>query len=386
MATRPSSRKASSTAKSQAPVPAVAPTVTRARVSFQVQRLEPQVALTLAAYALWAGVFLNPDGTDIWLVAASAAAISGWSRAVPAPHPVFMFLRAALLLGGGFLLHSVPGLGGPLGAWLMWPLAVATAYALLLPDRWAVPLMLLALATFALACAGAAPPPRWPAALVVGSVLAMLPALALAIGRALGGADQQAEQARVDRRSQLYNEDGFFVNGGALFDNCRRQKRPFSLLLLSGADLRDASDLLGKKAANRLFAEMVKGIAAATPPGGIAARTDAVEFALALPNLTAERAGALLRQNLGEPPKVEIDLDGAKATIVLDAIIAQASQEMHTLEDMYDTLHLRLRAQATKSQRPVSERSSLQGLLDRDPPMPFAQRPTLPMPLKGRPR
>ena len=356
------------------------------RVSFQVQRLEPQVALALGGFTVWSGVFLNPPGIHVWLMALYAGAIGGWVRAFPARRKAPMLARAALLLLGGFVLHTGPGLGGPVSLWAVWPLVIATGYCMLLPRRWATALIALTVLEFAFACLLTTPPPPWQRALALAGSLWFVPAMALDFGRALRTVDKRAEQSQTDRRTHLYNEDGFFINGGELFDECRRGKRPFTLVLLSGADLRDASELLGKKAANKLLAQLVSAIGAATPPGALAARTDSAEFAVAMPGLTAERAESIVHQRLGEPPQVEIEIEGAKATVLLDVVIAEAAADAYALEDLYDRLRLRLRERSRPSRTTPGEISTLRGLLERDPPMPMSARPTLPMSLQARDR
>ena len=350
------------------------------RVSFRIQRLEPQIAMALGASTVWAGVILHPSVLEVWLMALAAVGIASWARAYPADRLSMMFLRAVLLLLGALLLHTASELDGPASLWLLWPLVVATGYSLLLPTTWAMSLALLALLEFIVACVLAQPP--WQLAFAMAGALWFVPAMARAFGRSVRFSVAKAEQSQVDQRTQLYNEDGFFAIGAELFDECRRAKRPFSLILLSGSNLRDASDLLGKKAAISLFGQMVRGISAIASTGSLAARTDAVEFGLVLPGTTSERAQELLHQKLGDPPKLGIELGGEQVTIILDAVIAQAPPDVHSLEELYDRLRLRLREQTSPDSKTSGEPSTLQGLLLGEAPMPHSARPTLPMSLK----
>jgi GGDEF domain-containing protein len=356
----------------------------RNRVSFRMQRLEPQVALALGAYTLWVGVFLHPWAPEVWLVALYAAAIGSWARAYPPRRVVHMVARAGLLLCGAFVLHTTPELEGPASLWLVWPLTIAVSYCLLLPARLGAGLIVLTLLEFFAACVVVQP--RWQLALATAGALWFLPAMARVFGRSLRSADRKAEQSQLDRRTQLYNEDGFLANGGVLFEQCKRDKRPLSLVLLSAADLRDASQLLGKRAANKLLTQMISGIAAITPPDALAARTDAVEFALVLPGLTAERAEALVQQQLGRPPQLEIAGDDQTVTIVLDMMVAQAASDVQSLDDLYDRLHFRMPSRHNASTRASSDQpSTMQGLLPLEDQIPYALRPTLPMPLNPQP-
>lgn len=362
--------------------PGSAPNV---RVTFRLQRLEAHVGFAVGGLALWLALLLQPPGFAPWLLALFAAGVGGWAQAYPARQPVTLFARGLLLVGGGTLFLLTPGLGGPAGLAALWLLSAAVAYALLLPLQWSVPIGAAIWAGYAAACFYGEPAPPWQAALGMAGALGFLPTLCLFMGRTLRASQHVAETAQRDTRSPLYNEAGFFTNGGELFDECRKRGLPFSMVLLQASDLRDVNNLLGRKAANALFAQTVKGIATATPPRGLAARIDSVEFALAMPGLAVDKAEAMLHAALGRPPQVKVDFGGASAVIVLDAVAAQAPPELHTLEELYDRLHQRLRGRAeTPNTQPMDRGSTLQGFLMQDPPVPQSQKPTLPMPLARR--
>lgn len=345
------------------------------KVSFLIRRLEPQLAWAVAAYTTWAALFLDPSDLRVWGVTIYAAAIGFWCRMFPAHHQWLMLVRGMLLLAGAFVLQ----IDAPTGPYFIWPVMVASVYALLLAQRWAVVLSALALAQFAAACWLAGPP--WRLALAQAGVLVFFPFVATMFGSAMRALDRQVELSRMDRGSHLYNEQGFFTHGAELFDECRRKKRPFSLVLLNSADLREVADLVGKKAANQLFAHLIGELTSATPREGIAARTDLIEFALALPGLTADRAQRLLQDRLGEPPKIELPLKGSRITVMLDSVVAEATPDIPTLEDFYDRLRSKLLKRfGVEVPNPPERSSTLHGLLeDREPPVPRSDRPTMPM-------
>jgi GGDEF domain-containing protein len=356
----------------------------RERPAFRLQRLEPHVGYALAALTAWSAVFLHPASGLPWAVALLAAAVGAWARTYPAQRQAKMFARAVLLQVAGWLLLTAPGFGGPGGPALLFLLGLGFGYGMLLSVRWSVPLGALGLVAYVEAAFGGESALAWQQAMALAGGLCAVPALGLVMGRSFRISERTMEQARVDPGTRLYNEAGFFANGSELFDECRREQRPFTLVLLRAADLQDATEVLGRKAANELFAQAVKGISAATPAGGIAARTDIAEFAVAMPGQTVERAEALVHQRLGRPLHVKVRVANAEAMLVLDAVSAQAPSEMHTLEELYDRLHLELRRRA--GQEPPTEPatlggmpSTLHGLLLQDPPMPSDQRPTLPM-------
>lgn len=349
------------------------------KVSFRMGRLEPQLAWAMAAYTAWAAVWLHPMDPRVWAVAVYAAGIGWWGMQFPAHHQWLMFVRGVLLLCGAFVLQVSAGSGAPAGSFFVLAVMASTVYALMLAQRWAIVLAALALLQHAAAWWLAGTGGIHLHAAQAG-VLCIFPWVATAFGRALREMDQQAELARMDRHSQLYNEAGFFSHGAELLRACRSRKRPFSMVLLNCADLGEVADLAGKQAANQLFTRLVTELGRATPREGIAARTDMTEFALALPGCSAEKAGALLQQCLGNPPKVELMARGNKVTVILDSLVAEATPDVPGLEDFYDRMRARMlkRFNVEPALAP-GEDSTLQGLLEDDRPVPHFERPTMPM-------
>jgi GGDEF domain-containing protein len=351
-------------------------------VSFLMRRLEPSLAWATAACTAWAAALLAPTDPAPWALALCTAAVGFWSRRFPAHRQWLMFVRAVILLEGALVLVVQSGELGPLS---MAPVLVVAAYSLALARPWAAGLAALTFAQFAAAC-WLVPELDWRIALVQAGALAFFVAIGMLFGGALRDRDAQVEQAHRDRSSQLYNEQGFFAHGAQLFEECRRLKRPFSLVLLNGADLREVSDLVGRAAANQLVAQLVAELSAATPRDGIAARMDATEFVLALPGLTAERARALLRQHLGDPPRVVLKRRGSQVAVMLDVLAAESTRDVSSLEDFYDRLHAKvLKRFGVELPTPPDKQSTLHGLLADDAPVPHHSRPTLPMELQPHP-
>jgi GGDEF domain-containing protein len=294
----------------------------------------------IAGYTLWVGILTNPPGNEVWLMVFFAACVGGWSSKFPARQAAVLLLRAVLLLSGTMLLHGLAGSGGATGPFFNWLVLIAIFYALLLPTPLALVLSALALLEFGLACWLVPPLPRWTDILVHMGFLLMAPPLAMKFGQSMRQSDVRAESSLRDNRTLLYNETGFFVHGAMLLDDCNKRDRPFSMVLLNGRDLRDIPGLLGRKVTNDLFAQIVQGIGA-VPGEGIAARTDSVEFALLLPGVTMQGAVALVRQQLGDPPKVEVQIAGKPVVIGLDMAVSQSTDKTQSLEGLYDALHLR---------------------------------------------
>jgi GGDEF domain-containing protein len=325
-------------------------------VSFRVRRLEPLLAWAIAGCTLWVNVVINLGWSSVWWMALLAALIGGWSRVFPAHHQTVLLLRGALLVVGAFMLHLEPDSGGATGSYFFWPVLVTGFYAFLLSTGWAALLALLALLEFGLSCWLTPSSTSWQQTLALAGALTTMAALAIVYARSFHESDEQTESTLRDERTKLYNESGFFVHGAVLLAECRKSARPFSMVLLNGKDLRDIPELLGRKVANELFSQAVQAIAA-IPGDGIAARVDSVEFALLLPGLTGERAAMLVKQRLGNPPQLEIKIEGKSIVIVMDMAVAQAKDHDQTVEELYDELHARWTqknmAQQVAPSRPV---------------------------------
>jgi len=325
-------------------------------------------------------VVLHAGEPAAWLIAALVAVTGTWAQQSPARHPASLFARGLVLVVGGFMLEGIPATASSLN--FVWPLAAVTAYSLLLPRGWVH--VLWAASALAFVCALAVSPPAgsaWQAWMLQVAVLGVFAYGAFAFAESVRDGDQAVEATRRDRESRLFNDAGFFSYGGELFDGCKERKRPFSLVLLSSSDLRDVSRLAGRKAANQLFAQLVGRIEAATPPEGLAARSDTNEFAMALPGLPAAKAAALIHQQLGEPPSVEVTLKDRRIRIVLDLVAAEATPDVGSIEDMYDRLRSKLieRGGDAAATQPSEFHSTLQGMWEGDSVIPQNARPTLPM-------
>lgn len=307
-------------------------------VAFRVRQLEPLVAWTIASYTLWVNILLNPSGPTVWLLALLAASVGGWSRVFPARQQLTLLARALVLLAGAVMLLVEPGSGGATGPYFIWLVLILVFYDLLLSVPWASVLTVLTLTGFGLACWLAQPASTWLQALPYAGLLVLVSPLASVVGQSLRQSDEQAEAALRDDRTLLYNEAGFFVHGAVLLAECRKRERPFSMVLLNGGDLRDIPDLLGRKVANDLFRQAVQAIGA-IPGEGIAARLDAIEFALLLPGVTAVEATEMVEQRLGTPPKVELQVHAKPVVIWLDMNVGQPIDATQSIEELYDKLH-----------------------------------------------
>ena len=390
----PTERKRSSTRKN--PLNAVTEPLSMSsafsngNVSFRMRRLEPFIGWAIAVATAWVNIFHADAGATPWIVALYAACIGAWSRMFPARRALSFLLRAVLLLCGAMLLQLAPGTGGPAGHYFFWTIAIVASYSLLLPAGWTSVLAVLALAAFAACSWLAVPGTPWLDAVVKAGLVGMFAPLAALFGRSLLLSDKQVELSLMDRRTQLYNEAGFMEHGAVLLDECRRNKRPFSMVLFNAADLRDVPGLLGRKHADKLFAQAVRGMVSASQGESLAARTGSTVFALVLPGMTAARASTLVQQKLGDPPSVQLDLPHGKVVIVLDTVISEATPTTLVLEDLYDALRAQLRERHDISSHEAASPQAAQSGVDRKvrgvsapASRPRVASPTVPMPLAG---
>lgn len=325
-------------------------------VSFRVRRLEPMLAWAITGCTLWVNAALNKEGATAWWLVLMAATMGVWSKLFPARDQTVLLARGAMFTAGALLLHLAHNSGSATGPYFFWPVVVAGFYSFLLSTGWAVVLALLTLLEFGLACWLSPPAASWQQILAMLGVLTTMVTLAILFARAFHASDSQTESPLRDERTQLYNETGFFVHGAVLLGECRKNKRPLSMVLLNGKDLRDLPELIGRKAANDLFAQAVQAIST-IQRDGIAARIDSDEFALLLPGVAGDRAAAMMKQRLGNPPQLDITLKGKPLIIVMDMAVAQAKEKDQSIEELYDELHARwarkMQAQRAAAQKPV---------------------------------
>ncbi len=104
------------------------------------QRLEGIVLLCLALHGVT--ILLAGGGPGDWLVVVLVLALSGWAIVQPAPGSAQVAVRAAGVLIAAWTLSAVSG--GPGSLFILWFFALALAYPLLLPLRFATSLPIVA--------------------------------------------------------------------------------------------------------------------------------------------------------------------------------------------------------------------------------------------------
>ncbi len=347
------------------------------RVSFRLRAREPVLGWALAAYTAWVGIVVTPGLLMPWVGVFVAAMMASWARARPARKPGKVVIRYGLLAVTAFMLLTETQTGGSVGPLVLWPAAIACAAVFMLRERWAAIVVFLAMAAFIAASWGMQP--RVPWLQVSTALVAMLVAtgLAYAFGSALRNTDAQLEAAMTDLKTKLYNETGFFTYGNELLAQCRARKKPLSMVLLNGADLRDIHELVGRITSERLITQAVQGITAALPAGGLAAHMGQAEFAILVPDTLEARAVDLVHLKLGDPPGVRLKVGQKQIEVLFDMVSCEISADAYSLEPMYERLY----AQLSKMRQSVESPSTSFGDVSYMPDLQRAISPTLPMEL-----
>ncbi len=347
------------------------------RVSFRLRSREPILGWTLAAFTAWIGIVVAPGEWLPWIGVFVAASMAAWARARPARKPGKVAIRFGLLTLMSGILLADPQMGGGMGPALLWPLAIASAAAFMLRERWAGIVVVLVMVVFV--AASLSIQPRVPWTLVSTELVALVATTALAytFGSALRNTDAQLEAAMTDLKTKLYNETGFFTYGNELLAQCRARKKPLAIVLLNGADLRDIHEIMGRITSERLITQAVQAISAALPPGGLAAHMGQAEFAVLVPEASEKRAQELVRHKLGNPPGVRLKVGQRQIEVLFDMVSTDIGEGTHSLEPMYERLYARL----GKMRRGLEADTTLSGAESYMPDMDRAISPTLPMTL-----
>ena len=347
------------------------------RVSFRLRTREPVLGWTLAAFTAWVGIVVAPGQLLPWLGVFVAGSVAAWARARPAHRPGKVVLRYSLLAVLSAVLMSDPTLGASTGPMLLWPVAISCAAALMLRERWAAMVMITATAAFLVASLGIQPRVPWGQVTTALAGLVAITALAYSFGHSLRATDAQLEAAMTDLKTKLYNETGFFTYGNELMQQCRSRKKPLSMVLLNGADLRDIQDLVGRIASERLIAQTVQGITSALPAGGLAAHMGQAEFAILVPEASEARALDVVRHKLGDPPSVRLKVGQRPVEVIFDMVAAEVPLDSRSLEPFYERMYARL----AKMRRGIESEATLTGAESFMPDFGREMSPTLPMAL-----
>lgn len=363
-------------------------------ISHALQRLEPWVAWSIAAYTAWIAAVAFPGTALIWLFVLYAGLIGKWAQIHPSRLQAEMFLRGAALVAGAYVLHTQAGteVGGPAGPFFFWLSITALYYAFMLRPLWAVSLVGLALVEFA---AAALQTGRGDAAadlLAQGGFLFIFPLiLALKFGSVMRRPDEALEQGRVDASTALYNQRGLLAYGADMLQACRRDHRPLCMVVLDCADLLEVRSIYGSRIGRKLLARIVRKLNQIVGERGLAARTGPAQFTLLLPGLARDKALQALQRVLGSPSCIELDAGDSEIMLVPDVALHVAGPNTTSVNQLYAQLCHELETRQENESRHLrhiarerERHSRPMGLVmvpERAARRPVAVAPTMPVPI-----
>lgn len=317
------------------------------RVSMNVARMEPWVSWTMAACTAWVALFAFPDVPVLWLFVLYAGLLGKWCHLFPSQRQGRMFVHGVALIFAAYLLqtHASGRVGGPEGLFFFWTAIPALSYAFMLQRRWAIALVAVAVAQFALSIVvldrGGVT-----AVAYAGFLLIFPLALSLPFGEIMRKPDEQMEQSRIDSATGLFNADGLMVHGAELLRECRREKRPATVAVFACDDLMSVREMYGRKVGHKALHRLVAKLNALAGSRGLVARTGAAEFSLMLPGISRDKALQAIARQLGNPMRVEFEVGGEEIVILPQL----AAGEARVGEASIDGLYVELRAELQELQ------------------------------------
>lgn len=295
-------------------------------------------------------------------MAFAAACIAGWAKAYPGGTNSSMTLRA-LILGGALLPWVLirPGITTELCFWMF---ASSSFYALLLSSSRLGSFVLINVLALAIPVwLDIWPPQNQENSVKVLGLYCIVVLSCSRLGHWIRKLDAQAANGLIDPRTRLYNVQGFMNYGQLLLEDAANAKTEFSLVLINCDELRGFTSRHGKQMARMFLKQVIGQIRELAPENAIVARTDANEFSIAMPGFTAQQAQEQITQRLGRPPKLKLGRDRSKTDLAVDVLIAQASKETSSLEQIHLRLHEEL-LQAKLSPEKAEGQSSLMMMLE----------------------
>jgi GGDEF domain-containing protein len=310
------------------------------RVSFRTGQLERYLPISLACASALGLVLTQASPLGAWVGVGLALLIGVWSRSFPAQHQGVLVARAVCLLLSGAHVHHY---SADPNALLIWTLVTTIGYSLLCQLTWALPIIVLGLAQYVLLSTTQMPNPWMPWVNTLAQ-LVLWPVVAVLFGRSLQRSEDGMEENLVDHESGLYNRQGLFTYGGEILQRSQRDGQAVTLVLIQCRNLEAVAKILGNKTLRQLLGKTVKAIANSADMVGnsLAARNDVGEFVLLLPGADAQRAKALLGKIFDEPHRISLRQDERTITIMLDTATQALSNELPTIEALYNAALNRL--------------------------------------------
>jgi GGDEF domain-containing protein len=150
---------------------------------------------------------------------------------------------------------------------------------------------------------------------------------------------QPASVDMHDRSTGLYNRSGLLAAANEAAQ--RVGGKPLSMVVIEFADLQEVYQIYGNVIARKVVARIIRRLRALAGSRGFAGRTGPVQFTVALPATTQDKAIRQIRRVLGKPARVEFDAGDSEIVLVPDLLVDTAeagtsAQELY--RDMYREL------------------------------------------------
>ncbi len=256
----------------------------REQLNCVVRQLEPAVGGSIAVATGLAANSL-PGLPWLWAFALFALAVGCWAVLRRSAGPAGMATRALLLLAAacGLLAHA-----GATGVFFFWLGTTGAFYAFVL-----------------LGALGSKPA-------------------------------RDRENSRIDSSTALYNRKGLLLQGTRLLEDCRRERRELTLAVFDCSDLLEARKVYGSRTSRKLIDSIISKLKQLAGDRGLAARTGATQFAVAMP-MGRDKAVQVIERVLGNPARIE--LEGGKSEIVLvPNVMVETVAENGSVEKLFAAL------------------------------------------------
>jgi diguanylate cyclase (GGDEF)-like protein len=161
-------------------------------------------------------------------------------------------------------------------------------------------------------------------------------------------------QARgwIDAATGFHNLRGLLGEGDALLRQAQRADRPLGIVLLDFADLREARQVLGAAAADRIAGRLVRRIRRISGADGLIARTGAGQFVVLLPGQGQQGSVAALQRGLGRATTLECE---AEVVLVPDVLVDVATRLECSIGHVFREMVQELYAQRGQEERRVRQ-------------------------------
>jgi GGDEF domain-containing protein len=307
------------------------------RTFHALKRSEPWLAWSLAAYAAWLAAAAFPGMVALWAFVLLAGLVGAWACwQLPQLH-VQMATRALTLVAGSYVLHTHAGIdNGGSTALLFWLSVTSVYYALMLKPAWAAGVALVAAAGFCLSWLLGGRGAVFELAVLTIFLLILPTLLAMKFGALLHRRDEALQDGRIDGSTALYTRRGLAMHGNELLAACRRRHQPLSLVVFDCSDLLEVRAIYGSEISRKLIAHIVKKLTALAGKRGLAARTGAAQFSVALP-LGRDLTLQAIERVLGNPTRIEMDSD-SEIVVVPDFLVKTATDELNSVQSLYHSL------------------------------------------------